>query len=45
MSNYNWLTPEEIQRKKARNKNILYISFLLVSVLISAVVTLLANQI
>jgi hypothetical protein len=45
MSDYNWLTPEEIQRKKARNKNILYVSFLLLAAAFSAVVTILANQI
>lgn len=45
MSNYQWLTPEEKQRKKQRNKYILYASILLSTILISALVTLLANQI
>ncbi|WNF22695.1 hypothetical protein [Mesobacillus jeotgali] len=44
MSN-NWITPEEMQRKKARQKNILYAGLLLATALLSAAVTLLANQI
>lgn len=45
MSNYQFLTPEEKQRKKQRNKTILYASLLLSTVVISALVTILANQI
>jgi hypothetical protein len=44
MSRY-WMTPEEIQKKKARNKMLLYVSFFTATILISAIVTLLANQI
>ncbi|WP_285291713.1 hypothetical protein [Bacillus sp. ISL-35] len=44
MSN-NWLTPEEMQRKKARQRNLLYAGLLLATVLISAALTILANQI
>ncbi|WP_423408280.1 hypothetical protein AABM38_21960 [Heyndrickxia sp. MSNUG] len=45
MSTYTWLTPEEKQRKKKRNKTIMYASLLLLSVVLSAFVTILANQI
>ena len=45
MSTYTWLTPEEKQRKKKRNKAIMYASLLLLSVVLSAFVTILANQI
>jgi len=45
MSTYYWLTPEEKQRKKRRNKVILYTSLLIFSVVLSALITILANQI
>jgi hypothetical protein len=45
MSNQNWLTPEEMQRKKARQKNFLYAGLLVATVLLSAAVTILANNI
>ncbi|AGX06284.1 MULTISPECIES: hypothetical protein [Bacillus] len=41
----NWTTPEEIKRKKQLKKRLLYISIPVVTVLASAVVTILANQI
>ncbi|MBT2687439.1 hypothetical protein J7I93_04500 [Bacillus sp. ISL-47] len=45
MSNHNWITPEEIARKKEIKRKLLYISFPIVAVLISALVTILANQV
>lgn len=45
MSNYQWLTPEEVQQKKARKKIMLYAAFILIAVMLSATVTILANQI
>jgi hypothetical protein len=45
MSNYYWLTPEEKQRKKKRKKAIMYTTLMLLSVVLSAFVTVLANQI
>lgn len=44
MSN-NWITPEEMQRKKARQKTLLYAGLLLATMILSAAVTILANQI
>ncbi|WP_268762132.1 hypothetical protein [Bacillus sinesaloumensis] len=40
-----WVTPEEMERKRKRNKIILYVSFPILAILISALFTLLANSI
>ncbi|WP_415815348.1 hypothetical protein [Mesobacillus thioparans] len=45
MSNYHWLTPEEKQRKKAKQKKLIYAGLFLATVLLSAAITVLANQI
>ncbi|WP_267497928.1 hypothetical protein [Bacillus sp. REN16] len=38
-----WVTPEEMERKRKRNKILLYVSLPILAVLISAATTLLAN--
>lgn len=43
-THYQWLTPEAKQKKKKRNKAILYTSFILLSIILSAFVTIIANQ-
>ncbi|MEH7438591.1 hypothetical protein V7182_14050 [Neobacillus drentensis] len=45
MSKSNWLTPEEVFLKKKRKKGLLYLSFMVGTILLSALVTILANQI
>jgi hypothetical protein len=45
MSNYYSLTPEAKIRRKKRNKYILYASLLFTSVVLSAVITVLINEI
>ncbi|MEW9052678.1 MAG: hypothetical protein AB2392_16065 [Neobacillus sp.] len=44
MSKSLWITPEELIQRKKRNKNLLYASFMVASVILSTFVTLLANQ-
>ncbi len=44
MSNQNWITPEEIARRKVLRKRLLYASFLILIGAVSALVTILANQ-
>ncbi|WP_210366150.1 hypothetical protein [Bacillus sp. REN3] len=39
-----FLTPEEAQRKRELKKKLIYVSFILLAVLLSAGVTILANQ-
>ncbi len=39
-----WVTPEEMDRKRKRNKIFLYVSFPILAILISAATTLLANN-
>lgn len=41
----NWLTPEEVERKNARKKALLSISIPFITILITAVVTVLFNKI
>ncbi|MDR4890040.1 hypothetical protein RGU12_21315 [Fredinandcohnia sp. QZ13] len=38
-----WVTPEEMERKRKRNKILLYVSIPVLAILISATMTLLAN--
>ncbi|WP_175478171.1 MULTISPECIES: hypothetical protein [unclassified Bacillus (in: firmicutes)] len=45
MSRSYYVTPEEMLRKKQRNKSLLYASFIALSMVISALVSILANQI
>jgi hypothetical protein len=45
MSNHTWVTPEEMARKKELKRKLLYISLPILVCLISAFVTVLANQI
>ncbi|MCM2535920.1 hypothetical protein NDK43_31060 [Neobacillus pocheonensis] len=45
MSNSLWITPEEKFRLKKRKKTILYFSIMVGTVLLSALVTILANKI
>jgi len=42
---YQHLTPEAKIKRKKRNKALMYVSLIVLSVLLSALVTLLANQI
>jgi hypothetical protein len=44
MSNQLWLTPEEVMRKKKRNKTLLYAAIMIGTVVLSTIVTLLANH-
>ncbi|MDQ0412193.1 hypothetical protein [Mesobacillus stamsii] len=44
MSNYYWLTPEEKQRKKAKQKKLVYAGLFLATIILSAAVTVLLNQ-
>lgn len=39
-----WLTPEEVENKKKRQKVILYVSLPILAIIISATVTILVNQ-
>ncbi|MFD1780026.1 hypothetical protein ACFSFW_15275 [Fredinandcohnia salidurans] len=39
-----WVTPEEMERKRKRNKTLLYVSFPILAILVSATMTLLANN-
>jgi hypothetical protein len=43
MSKHSWATPEEIARIKKRNKTILYASIPVITVIITALLTLLLN--
>ncbi|GLB60276.1 hypothetical protein [Cytobacillus sp. NCCP-133] len=45
MSNHMWITPEEIARKKQFKRKLLYLSLPFIAVVISAIVTILVNQI
>jgi hypothetical protein len=45
MSNRAWITPEEIARKKQLKRKVLYVSLPFITILISALVTILANKI
>ncbi|WP_394138207.1 hypothetical protein [Cytobacillus oceanisediminis] len=45
MSNHIWTTPEEIARKKQLKRRMMYIALPFIAVLISALVTILVNQI
>jgi hypothetical protein len=45
MSKGLWLTPEEVIQVKKRRKNLLYLSIMLGTVVLSALVTILANKI
>jgi hypothetical protein len=45
MSNKYWLTPEEMLLRKKRNKFFLYGSIVIGAIILSAIVTLLANNI
>ncbi|WP_264739776.1 hypothetical protein [Cytobacillus firmus] len=45
MSNQTWITPEEIAKKKQFKRKLLYVSLPFITILISALVTILANQI
>lgn len=45
MSQNLWTTPEEIIRKKKLKKNLLYISIMIGTAILSTVVTVLANNI
>ncbi|MFS0821558.1 hypothetical protein [Bacillus sp. 1P02SD] len=38
-----WVTPEEMERKRKRNKILLYVSIPVLAILVSAATTLLAN--
>ncbi|WP_453993351.1 hypothetical protein [Bacillus nitroreducens] len=40
-----WVTPEEMERRKRRNKTLLYISLPILAIVVSAAMTLLANRI
>ncbi|WP_263432697.1 hypothetical protein [Metabacillus rhizolycopersici] len=43
MSNHYWATPEEVARIKKRNKTIMYASFPVATVILTALLTLLLN--
>jgi hypothetical protein len=45
MSHSYWQTPEEVIRKKKRNKGLLYFSLMIGTVILSTLVTFLANKI
>ncbi|MGM0777963.1 MAG: hypothetical protein ACQEXE_16510 [Bacillota bacterium] len=45
MSKSIWITPEEVKRKKRIKKKVLYVSFLFFTVLLSAMVTILASKV
>ncbi|MGG3564900.1 hypothetical protein ABES03_25200 [Neobacillus rhizosphaerae] len=45
MSKTYWLTPEEVLVKKKRKKRLMYSSIMIGAILISALVTILANNI
>jgi hypothetical protein len=45
MSKSIWITPEEAMRRKKMKKNIMYISIMIFTIILSAVVTVLANSI
>ncbi|MGN7299117.1 hypothetical protein [Ferdinandcohnia sp. SAFN-114] len=40
-----WVTPEEMERKKKRNKILLYILLPITAIIVSAAITILANRI
>jgi hypothetical protein len=40
-----WMTPEESMRKKKMKKNLLYINIMIGTIILSALVTILANQV
>lgn len=44
MSNQYWLTPEEVIRKKKRNKSLLYAAIMIGTILLSTIVTVFANS-
>jgi len=39
-----WVTPEEMERKRKRNKTLLYILLPIAAIIISATMTILANN-
>ncbi len=39
----NWLTPEEIKRRKDRNRVIMYCTFPLIGIAFGAIITIVAN--
>jgi hypothetical protein len=39
-----WMTPEESMRKKKNEKNILYFNIMIGTIILSAIVTILANK-
>lgn len=45
MSKSLWITPEEAFRKKKMKKNLIYVSIMIGTIILSAVVTVLANQV
>lgn len=45
MSKSLWVTPEEAYRKKKMKKNLVYISIMVGTVILSALITVLANQV
>ncbi|MDR7080656.1 hypothetical protein J2Y03_005747 [Neobacillus niacini] len=45
MSKSMWITPEEAMRKKKIKKNLMYISIMIFTIVLSAVVTVLVNSI
>lgn len=44
MSKSNFLTPEEVMRKRKMNKQLLYASMIIFTIILSALVTILTNQ-
>lgn len=44
MSKYYELTPEATMRRKKRNKSLVYVSLIVMTMVLSAVMTVLANQ-
>nr|WP_263324564.1 hypothetical protein [Neobacillus sp. Marseille-Q6967] len=45
MANDLWLTPEEVMRRKKIKNKLMYISVILGTIILSSIVTILANQI
>jgi hypothetical protein len=45
MSKSIWITPEEAFRKKKMKKTLIYVSIMIGTVILSAVITMLANQV
>lgn len=44
MSKNYFLTPEEVMRKKKMNKKLLYVSIIIFTVILSTLITILANS-